>query len=755
MRQKANRSGTVARVNIDKKSIGVICGALLLSMGVSWAVWKLGGGQGGFTCNAAVAKSGLSEPASGNSVMHGDLRGTNRLAKQRSLYLRQHGKNPIEWYPWGKEALFRSKREDKPIFLSIGYASCHWCHVMEKEVFEHEDVAQFMNAHFINIKVDREERPDLDKVYMEALQKLRGSGGWPMSLFLTPDLKPFYGGSYFPKPQFLKVTKWIDEIFHQQRDKVNQQANQLSAAIIKEPAVGDTKSLPTRSQYEQAVKQALSDFDPTWGGFKGRQKFPTTSRWQFLLHSYRKTGNADVAAAVRKTLDMMASGGMNDQIGGGFHRYTVEQTWLVPHFEKMLYDNAQLANLYVEAATVFKSDAYRRVAEDTLQFMMRVMRGDEGAFYASLDADSGGDEGSYYVWSPQQIERIADKDTAALMAILSVTQKGNFEGHTILTRRADLAALSQKLGRPESELFTLFERYRAKMRSVRNQRVKPSLDRKVVTSWNGLAIQALANAARVFGVDAYTAAAKSAADYLLRVHVNADGSLSRSSNDGRVNGEAILDDYAFLSRGLIAVYEATGEVAYLHRAKALVEYARAHFLHPSSCFYFISDVVDAPLGRQLELTDWARPSGNAVMLDVLIRLSALTADETYRQIGRRCLMAQKDRIGQVGESMSATLDAAALYWGPFYEVVIAGDPKAAATAALKQVAWRALYPHTVTVQVAADGPRAEVLRALPSTAGKTAINARPTAYVCKFGSCKRPTQSAAKLADQVLTGWIH
>jgi len=418
----------------------------------------------------------------------------NRLAAEASLYLRQHAQNPVDWHPWGEEALERARREDKPIFLSIGYSSCHWCHVMEHEVFEDDGVAAVLNAKFVCIKVDREERPDIDAAYMDALQAMTGSGGWPMSLFLTPGLEPFYGGTYIPRDGFLQLIERIDLVFREKRDELQGSAAEVSAAVNRRPPGGQGEP-PDAEALTAAARKALAGVDPAWGGFGGRQKFPTPPRWRFLLHHYRKTGDEDAARALRLTLDRMADGGIRDQIGGGFHRYAVEPTWLVPHFEIMLYDNAQLASLYLEASAALDEPRYRETALDVLDFLAREMRDPAGGFHASFDADSEGGEGRFYVWTPGEIEQIAGAaDGPALAAVLGVTEEGNFEGRSIPTRRADIEDVARRFGRDPGELGGLFAEHREALRERRGRRSPPALDPKIVTAWNGLAIGAFAAA---------------------------------------------------------------------------------------------------------------------------------------------------------------------------------------------------------------------------------------------------------------------
>ncbi len=679
----------------------------------------------------------------------------NHLTSETSVYLRQHAHNPLDWYPWGEEALARARREDKPIFLSIGYSSCHWCHVMEEEVFSKDDVAEFMNANFICIKVDREERPDLDSVYMEAVQAMTRSGGWPMSVFLTPDLKPFFGGAYFPHGPFMELTRQIHQLFTTRRDDLEAQAGKLSGLLSRGPRVsgGGAVRDPVLTA---AAELALRSADERWGGFRAGQKFPTPLRWRFLLHRYRKTGDHRYGRIVRTTLDQMGSGGIHDQIGGGFHRYTIEESWLIPHFEKMLYDNAQIAGLYTEAAVVFADARFGEIARQTLDFILREMTDENGGFYGSFDADSGGEEGTFYIWSPQEIEAVAGaEDGPALAMLLGVTEAGNFEGKSIPTRRVPAAAVAERFGRPESEIAGLIDRWRPVLRERRAGRVRPGLDVKIVTSWNGLAISAFAQGYAAFGDPQYRAAAENAADFLWAHHRGTDGRLLRASTHGATGGEAVLDDYAFLADGLLELYLAAGRHELLVRSLALLETALELFAHPEAGFFLTPEALEAPLGRQVEFFDSVRPSGNSMMLRTLLRTSALTGNTGYWERVEKALAGHADLIERSQMEMAGWLDVAQSYLGPFYEVIIAGDPAAAETAEMVSAFRKLLPPHAVLVTVPGSGASEEIAALLAPAAGKTAVNGKATAYVCRLGACRLPTSDPDDMRAQLLEGWAH
>jgi uncharacterized protein YyaL (SSP411 family) len=677
----------------------------------------------------------------------------NHLEHERSEYLRQHRTNPIDWYPWGDAALTRARELDRPIFLSIGYASCHWCHVMEHEVFEHEDVAAFMNEHFVSIKVDREERPDIDAVYMDAVQAMTGNGGWPLSAFLTPDLEPFFGATYIPKDQFLELTERIVRVWGTDPGSLRDQGRKVRTLL--EQARGDLRPAALGADVvPAAVRRALDGADTTWGGFRTRTKFPTPARWSFLLHRYRRTGEEALAVVLRRTLDRMADGGLQDQIGGGFHRYTVEPTWVVPHFEKMLYDNAQLATLYTEASRVFGAPHYERVARRTLDFLLREMRDPDGAFYASFDADSGGVEGSYYVWSPQEVIAIAGPDAGPAVAMaLGISTKGNFEGKSIPTGRVTAADVGGVFGLQPDEVEALVEAWLPALLEARARRVAPGLDRKVVTGWNGLAISALARAGRAFGEPRYLVAAQTAGAWIWQHHRGPGGDLLRVSNGGRAEHAAILDDLAFLADGFLDLFEATGDVVWFLRARELTDRARTTYASTGGGFHLTAVGVETPLGRPFEIYDSVRPSGNAVMLHVMLRVAAVTGDPALREEVSAALAGVGGRVAEAGLDAAWWLDLAELLGGPFYEVVVAGE--GAGADALAAVVGRRLAPYAVLLRVGSGGPTAEQLKRFPVLEGKRSRSGEAVAYVCTFGSCKRPTPDPMELERQILMGWAR
>jgi len=680
----------------------------------------------------------------------------NHLKGEGSVYLQQHAQNPLEWYPWGPQALERALLEDKPIFLSIGYASCHWCHVMEHEVFVHDDVAAYMNEHFVNIKVDREERPDLDAIYMEAVQRLTGRGGWPMTVLLTPSLKPFFGGTYFPKRRFMPIVKDAVDRFRNQRNDVEGEGDKLHAQIAQAPSPRPGGTIGEHT-LQRIITRTKGSFDTEWGGLRGRMKFPTPSRWRFLIHAFRKWGDEELATGVRKTLDRMADGGIFDQIGGGFCRYTVERTWLIPHFEKMLYDNGQLASLFIEASAAFGEPRYLEVARKTLDFMLREMYEPTGGFYASFDADSGGEEGTFYVWTPAELATIAgETDGAALALLLGVNEKGNFEhGTSVVTRRITMAQVGKQTDRTEASIAALWAKYQPILYDVRSKRVWPGLDKKFVTAWNGLAISGMAKGFTATGDVRYRDAATKTADMLWRLHRRPGGGLYRVSNGGRPEHIAVLDDYGFLAVGLLDLFEATGELRHLSRALTLLDEADARFRREVGGWYFSEALDDSLITRTFESHDSVRPSGNSTLLWANLHAASLTGSAKRHSLVEATLSAYASMVSQGGLGTAGWASVALMLQGPFYDVVFSGDPGSKDTAALR-AAYGALAPSWgVSTAVPAAGPAADQLKLMAPLMAKTAREGAARAYVCIRGTCKKPTGDPAELKAQLLDGWTR
>ncbi len=679
----------------------------------------------------------------------------NHLREESSAYLQQHAHNPMDWYPWNDEALHRARVEDKPIFLSVGYSSCHWCHVMEEQVFENDEIAAFMNEHYINIKVDREERPDLDAVYMEAVRAMTRGGGWPMSVFLTPDLKPFYGGTYFPAARFMQIASGLLQAWHTNRGQVLQQGQELYDIVAAGMSLQESAPL-TVEEINTIVTETLKHVDYQNGGFQAMQKFPTPLRWSFLLHQYRRTGDPRIEQVVRLTLDKMGSGGIHDHVAGGFHRYTVDDDWTVPHFEKMLYDNAQLASLYIEASAVFNEPRYGEIARSILDFLLNDMSGPESEIYASYDADSGGVEGSFYVWSPEDIEAVVDeKDRAPLMDILGITSRGNFEGKTVLTWRIDIQQVAEKHDRSIEEIENLFDKWQPVMLEYRNQRTWPGLDRKIVTAWNGLALTAFSQGYSLIGEERYRKAAEAIASFLWKNHRNEDGSLVRASTDHVQSGNGILDDYAFFANGLLELFKATGDSIHFAKAQKLLEYVNRHFASEEGAFYLTPDTVDTPLGRQIEIFDSVEPSGNSSLLDALLKTAAISGNEAWREKVQETIERYSKVIQRAGLEMAQWLDVADHLHGPFHEIILAGNASDPVMQEFEEVLRDLQLSQAVVIRVNGDKPSPELVELIPPVNGKTALNGVATAYVCQYGSCQSPTNDPEQFKQAVLEGWCR
>ncbi len=665
----------------------------------------------------------------------------NGLRDERSLYLQQHAHNPVDWNPWGPDALARARDLDRPIFLSVGYASCHWCHVMEREAFDDDGIAAFLNTRYVCIKVDREERPDIDAVYMDAVQAMTGSGGWPMSVFLTPDLRPFFGGTYVPTEAFRSLIERIAAVWATRREDAIDQGERVRKAIA--DFTGGVEEQPIDAATAQAaVDEAVQRFDPAWGGLTGRMKFPQAPLLDLLLHRWRATGDARIAAPLRRTLDAMASGGIRDQVGGGFHRYAVEPTWTVPHFEKMLYDNALLARLYAEAAAAMREPRYGEVARDTLDFLLREMAGADGLFHASFDADSEGEEGTFYLWTPAQLREVAgDREGAELARVLGVTDGGNFEGRTIPTRRAE--------ARPGDE--ALWATWRPALLEARASRCAPGRDTKVVLAWNAMAVTALVEAGGVLGEPRFIEAAARTADRLWEVHRDPEGRLMRASNDGHATGVGVVEDHGAFGLALLALHGATGEDRFLHRALDVATRARERFRRPEGGYYLTPDDHEAPLDRRLDVFDNATPSGNGTMARLLSRLAAVTGDASWAGEQDALLRGLSGLVVRSALGAPWILDVACMR-GALLSVVIAGAPTNQAAAALAETIARMDPSWCVSAWVPAEGPSPGLLARAPALEGRTAIQGRPTAYACREGACHAPTSDPDVLRERLLDG---
>jgi uncharacterized protein YyaL (SSP411 family) len=649
----------------------------------------------------------------------------NRLAQETSPYLLQHQDNPVDWYPWGSEALARAREEDRPILLSVGYSACHWCHVMERESFEDPETAAYMNEHFVNVKVDREERPDVDAIYMEAVQAISGHGGWPMTVFLDPDGVPFYGGTYFPPdesrgmPSFRMVMEAVVHAFETQREEIRERAPGTRERLGAIGAIEPRGERPGTPELEQAVERLLAAVDRRNGGFGGAPKFPPASSLELLL----ARGETEV---VELTLDAMLAGGIYDQLGGGFSRYSVDAVWLVPHFEKMLYDNALLARAYLHGWQELGHERYRRACEETLDWMLREMRGPEGGFFSALDADSEGEEGKFYVWSADEIREVLGEGAAPIIDYYGVSEQGNFEGTNVLHVAGEADA-------PVPE--DLAEARRALL-EARAQRIRPGLDDKRLTAWNALAIAALADAGAVLGRDDYLEAARTAAQFVLDQLRDADGNLLRTYKGGRAHLNAYLEDHAFLLEALLALYESSFEERWFGEAQALAETTIARFGDSErGGFYSTSTDHEELIARRKEVGDHPIPSGNSSAAMGLLRLAALTGERRYEEAAEGVFALFAKPAVEHPDAFAHLLRALDFHLSPTHEVALVGDQ----LSELAGVVREKHRPHIVL----AGGP--EGVEEPPLLADRTMVEGRPAAYVCENFACQLPVTSAEEL----------
>ena len=679
-------------------------------------------------------------------------RPSNRLAGETSPYLLQHRQNPVDWFPWGPEALAKSRAENKPIFLSIGYSACHWCHVMERESFENDAIAAMMNQRFVNIKVDREERPDLDNLYMAAVQAMTGHGGWPMSVFLTPDLQPFYGGTYYPPtdsrgmPGFPRVLLSVERAWQERRDEITSAAADMTRQL---QATGDLPSSEGElglTLLDDAARSLGRMFEPVHGGFGSAPKFPHPMDLRVLIRHHARTGDAHALHMVRYTLDKMARGGIYDQLGGGFARYSTDDQWLAPHFEKMLYDNALLTTVYLEAYQLTGDPEYARIARETIDYILGRMTGPEGAFYATEDADSEGVEGKYYVWTLAEIRAVLGADRAATFAaVYDVAEGGNWEHKTILNLPEPINATARRLARDEASLRAELAESRAKLLAVRETRIAPGKDTKVLTSWNGLMLAALAEAAAILHEPRYAEAAGKAAGFLLATMRTPAGRLLRTSKDGQAKLNAYLDDYANLIDGLTRTFEATGDSRWIEAALSLADVMIAEFHDDAKGgFFYVGSSHETLIARQKDAYDNATPSGNAMAATALARLSALTGRSDLDALARSTLQSVHLVMERMPTAAGQSLIALDFLLAPSREyAVIAGSDRAGFRSALEAIAGK-FDPH----KVVAPAPRAispELAKLVPLLADRPARDGQVTTYICENFACQAPVVGVAAL----------
>ncbi|HZA81616.1 MAG TPA: thioredoxin domain-containing protein [Actinomycetes bacterium] len=676
----------------------------------------------------------------------------NRLVDETSPYLLQHAHNPVDWYPWGPEALERARAEDKPILLSIGYAACHWCHVMAHESFEDAETAALMNEHFVCVKVDREERPDLDGIYMDAVQAMTGQGGWPMTVFLTPDGGPFYAGTYYPKvdrpgmPSFRRVLAAVADAWANRRDDVRRQGDQVVKVLAEQAGAlaGDGGGQLAEDTLRQAFAGLQGAFDREWGGFGRAPKFPQPMTLEFLLRCHLR-GFPGALDMVRLTLDRMAAGGIFDQVGGGFHRYSTDGRWLVPHFEKMLYDNALLLRLYTHAWQVTGEDRYRRTAERTAGYLLDELRHPSGGFFSSQDADSEGVEGRFFVWSWEELAGIAGEPVARY---LGATPEGNWEGANVLWTPRPAEAVAEASGLTTDELQAQVAAALPRLLEARAARVHPATDDKVLAAWNGLAITALAEAGRSFGEPRYLEAAMAAAEFVLGALRDERGRLLRAWREGRKGGPGYLDDHACMADACLTLYETTFELRWLREARRLAAAMVELFADPDGDgFYQTGEDAEQLVVRPRELFDNAVPAGSSVAADVLQRLGRLTGDQDWERAGLGALRPVLGVLGRAPTGFGHALGAADFALARVREVAIVGRPGATDTDALLAKVWGTYQPNRVLAAAAPDDRAAQ--QEIPLLADRLTLGGRATAYVCEHFVCQRPVTEPAELAAQL------
>ncbi len=678
----------------------------------------------------------------------------NRLINETSPYLLQHADNPVDWYPWGDEALNRARDEDRPILLSIGYSACHWCHVMERESFENAEIAATMNERFVNIKVDREERPDLDAVYMEAVQMMTGSGGWPMTVFLTPDGRPFYGGTYFPPedrpgmPGFPRLLAAASQAYHTNKSEIDRVTRQLSEQMGRSGQMPQGFTPLTTEVMHTAYSQLATQFDHLNGGFGNAPKFPQPMTPEFLLRYYRHGFNARALEMVELTLQKMAYGGLYDQVGGGFHRYSTDAYWLVPHFEKMLYDNALLARLYLHAWQITDNPLYRRITEETLDYALREMTDPAGGFHSAQDADSEGVEGKFFVWTPTELRALLGDDAELVMSYYGVTERGNFEGANILNVPVPPSDYSKRHGISEADLSDAIARARAVLLAAREQRVHPLLDDKALTSWNGLMLRAFAEAGAALNRPDYVDAARRNAAFLLDNMRDHNGRILRTWRNGQAKLFGYLEDYACLADGLLSLHEATLEPRWLQEAVAVTDGMIALFWDDAAGgFYDTGHDHERLVIRPRDVFDNAQPCGGSVAADVLLRLAVITGSGDYSGKGATPLRALQQLLGRAPAATGYWLGALDFYVSLPREIVIVGPPDAPETQAMLAEVGRRFLPSRVVVGM--SDPASPPIKDSPLLEQRAMLDGKPTAYVCENYACQLPVTDPAALTAQL------
>lgn len=676
----------------------------------------------------------------------------NRLAKETSPYLLQHQDNPVDWYPWGEEAFTSAREKDLPILLSVGYSSCHWCHVMERESFDDEEVAALMNEWFINVKVDREERPDVDSLYMTAVQRITGQGGWPMTVFLTPEGEPFYGGTYFPPvprhglPSFRQLLQGIHQAWTERRDEVRRSAEELTTMLREGSLVRPPAGALDHSTMDAAFREIARRHDSRWGGFGGAPKFPQPLLLDFLLRYHHRTGSAQALEIVRHSLRGMARGGIYDHLGGGFHRYSVDAKWLVPHFEKMLYDNALLSRVYLNAYLATGEDEFRYVTEDVLRYVLREMTGEDGGFFSAQDADSEGEEGKSYLWTAPEIDKVLGEEGPQIRQLFGVREGGNFEGRSIL----NLIAAERERIDPErdahvAEARAAMELVRSRLLGVRDQRVQPHLDDKVITAWNAMMMRSFAEAGRALDRPDYTQTAVRNAEFLQR-ELRQNGQLLRTFRQGEAKIPAFLDDHALLVDALVSLYQATFDSRWVSMATEVADAMLQRFWSPDEeTFYDTAEEVDDLIVRPREMNDSATPSGTSAAATALLRLGALTGSTAYLNTAEKVVGSLAEMAQRFPQAFGEMLIAIDLYLDGIQEVAIVGPREQEGTRQLLDTMRSGYWPRAVTAFRAVDNGAASDIEEIPLLQDREPVNGAAAAYVCRRFTCQRPVTSADDL----------
>ena len=693
----------------------------------------------------------IEPPGTGTAVL-------NLLAEEKSPYLLQHKENPVDWHPWGEEALKKAREENKPVFLSIGYATCHWCHVMAHESFENQAVANILNEHFISIKVDREERPDIDLVYMNACQAMTRGGGWPLSIFMTPQGKPFFAGTYFPReprmgmPGFTNLLQRIASLWVEEQEKLIQMGEEVVGALEQMSSFGEENVLPGKDELEKAFQHLHETFDPVWGGFGAAPKFPMTHNLTFLLRWHHRTDDPKVLETIEKNLKAMRNGGIFDQIGFGFHRYSVDEKWLVPHFEKMLYDQAQLAIAYTEAYQATDQNRYATVVREIFTYVLRDMTSLEGGFYSAEDADTEGKEGLYYVWKPEEILDILGRDLGERFCrFYGIDSAGNFEdGLSIPHITTELAPFAESEGISQESLETGLQQAREKLLETRFKRIPPLKDDKILTAWNGLMIAALAMGSRALEEPSYAEAGGRAADFIMENLTRGKGRLLRSFRDTEAALPGYADDYAFFIWGLIELYETTFDVRYLEEALLLQESMVELFWDTSSGgFFFAGSENETLIVQSKDAYDQALPSHNSVATMNLLRLGRMTGNPEWDERAQQVLRTFSESVRRVPVAHTYLLAAVDFILGPSREIVIAGPSKDPCTEAMIQAVQRPFLPNTVLLLKDAGEQQERIQALAPFLDSMEQIEGKPAAYVCEQYSCKQPITNPDELRESL------